>query len=454
MVRSAGGDGETLMTSEPHGAQPGEPASIIDDLQDLLKAAWTVQEVAETRAKEAREELFRVARALCASTLDQQRQAAEWETKALADLIIFEVGRQRDELVWLRNAQQTGKTEAAQQIEELQQQLKDCRHDLQTSQTDLAQARAEKEQLKRGNAGYEQELASLRLDLQAAEKRALLAQPATSHMAPVTLPALSVESNTPADQTSLVEADWLKTWTAARTFARDSGFIQLLGESLECRRESLLKAFGSRYGQEQSEQTGGAFKEMVRRLEELGLIEQIKVSSVQRGEPPRLMWLLAKGCAAYRFLVEREPLLGYATLKARHTNEQQVYLALEAADLLALERYTVDLLPAATVLTDGSHFAPDVVATRGHERICVEVETDAEYKNSGDRQKKWRIMATGTGGQIYAVTRTAKTMHRLRGEIQDQRYGRTVMVRLTNLEEAREQHAQHNTIWVDERSIN
>ena len=170
------------MTSEPNGAQPGEPASIIGDLQDLLKAAWTVQEVAETRAKEAREELFRVAKALCASTLDQQRQAAEWETKALADLIIFEVGRQRDELVWLRNAQQTGKTEAAQQIEELQQQLKDCQHDLQTSQNDLAQVRAEKEQLSLANVGYEGEIK--RLGSQSRERDRRLAELTATQPAP------------------------------------------------------------------------------------------------------------------------------------------------------------------------------------------------------------------------------------------------------------------------------
>jgi hypothetical protein len=369
-------------------------------------------------------------------------------------LIIHEMGQQHDELVWLRSTQQTGNIQAAQQIDDLQRQIAALHQAQQAGLTDLAKAQAEMEQLKRINAGYEQELARLRLEWQMAEKRVVLAQGVTGNQPALSLPDL-VDPVTSSNRADPAEVDWLGAWSKSRTFARDSGFIQLLGESLDCRRDSLLKTFAARYGQEQLDQVGGTLKEMMKRLhEDLGLIDQIKVPGVQRGEPPSLVQLSAKGCAAFRFLVEREPLLGYETLRARHTNDQQVYLVLEAMDLLALERYTVDLLPTTTTLTAGGHFAPDMIAIRGHERICVEVETDAEYKNQSDRQKKWRIIAAGTGGQIYVVTRTAKTMHRLRGEIQDQRYGRTMTMRLTNLEQAREHYAQQNTIWVDERSVN
>ncbi len=437
------------MTSEPNGAQPGEPTSIIGDLQDLLKAAWTVQEVAETRAKEAREELFRVAKALCASTLDQQRQAAEWETKALADLIIFEVGRQRDELVWLRSAQQTGNTQAAQQIEELQQQLKALQHDLQISQTDLAQARAEKEQLRMANVGYEGEIK--RLGSQSRERDRRLAELTTTQPAvmPSAAPVDASEATFEAPSTAVARAEWprwLQEWSETEMFGRDADLLRVIGSSLECRREELLSLF-ARQSRER-ERGLGAEKKVLVRLIEMTLVEA-KAVKLYRGNPPDLLALLPRGVEAYRLIYGSEPRQVYEDYRAAHKSEDQIYLVLQTIDFFEGAGYLIERFPTKSHLADGAIFAPDLIATRGRERLSLEVETGS-YANGAERDRKWRIIAAGTGGQVYIVTHNRASMTKLKSEVQNIRYAQPVCIHLTNLEDAAALPPERS-IWLEER---
>ncbi len=433
------------MASEPNGAQPaGEPASIIGDLQDLLKAAWTVQEVAETRAKEAREELFRVAKALCASTLDQQRQAAEWETKVLADLIIFEVGRQRDELVWLRSAQQTGKTEAVHQIEELQQQLKTCQHDLQLSQTDLAQARTEKEQLSLANVGYEGEIK--RLGSQSRERDRRLAELSATQPAP---PLVAGDSIPEEPSTVVAHADWprwLQEWSETEMFGRDADLLRVIGSAVECRREELLSLFVRQ--SRDRERSAGAEKKMLARLIKMELVKA-KAVKLYRGNPPDLLALLPGGLEAYRLIYGSEPRQVYEAYRAAHKSDDQIYLVLQTIDFFERAGYHIERFPAASHLPDGSTFAPDLIATRGRERLSLEVETGS-YANGAERDRKWRIIAAGTGGQVYIVTHNRTSMTKLKSEVQNIRYAQPVSIRLTNLEDAAALPPDRS-IWLEER---
>ena len=240
--------------------------------------------------------------------------------------------------------------------------------------------------------------------------------------------------------------DALAAWRGSRTFHRDSRFIQLLGGSVECRREALLKQLA----RGQTAHISGTVKKMLRHLTETwGLIEQVKVPGVQRGQLPCLVRLTTKGCQTFQFLAEREPLLGFEMLLARHAIVQQVYLVLEASEVLSMAGYAVDLLPATIPLAEGRRFDPDLLATREHDRIYVEVEDH----NSAEWDKKWRRVMSGTNGQIHIVTRTAKTMFRLQAEIEAQRFGQVGVVRLTNLEDVHTFFAEHQTIWISERPL-
>lgn len=440
------------MASEPSGALPtGEPDSIIADLRDLLKSAWAVQAVAEARAKETQDELFRVAKVLCSFEMDQQRQAVDWETKALADLIIHEVGRQRDELVWLRSVQQTGNTQAAQQIETLQRQIETLQHEQQNYQSDLSQAHIEIEQLKSVNAGYEGEVRRLGSQIRDRDQR-LTELTAPPKVMTVTVPSTAGHARSEDQFASADRAgwpQWLRDWSETEMFGRDADLVRIMGSSLECRREELLSLFAR---QSRDRERGlGAEKKILARLIKMQLVEA-KAVKLYRGNPPDLLALLPSGLEAYRLIYGSEPRHIYEAYRAAHKSENQIYLLLQTIDLFERAGYLIDRFPAASHLPDGSTFAPDLIATRGHERLCLEVETGS-FSNSVERDRKWRIIAAGTGGQVYIVTHNRSSMKKLKGEVQDIRYPQPVSIRLTNIEEAAGLSPECS-IWLEERPAN
>ena len=144
-----------------------------------------------------------------------------------------------------------------------------------------------------------------------------------------------------------------------------------------------------------------------------------------------------------------EPRQVYEDYRAAHKSDDQIYLVLQTIDFFELVGYHIERFPETSRLADGAIFAPDLIATRGRERLFLEVETGS-YANGAERDRKWRIIAAGTGGQVYIVTHNRASMAKLKGEVQDIRYPQPVSIRLTNLEEAAALPPERS-IWLEER---
>lgn len=437
--------------SGANGSQVDEvaaPSTIIQDYKSLLESAWEIRSVAEARAETVRQELIRVATRLCAAELDQQRHQHDgWDVKALADLIVRHVGRQLDELAYLRSVQQSGETTAAQRQEAWQQQMQAAQTDLQNRTAELRQAAAQIEQLKRVNEGYEAQVTRLQRQLEDTKARLPLSEPTAPETTVDPAPALpAAEVVMPTDHAAW--PDWLRDWSKTSMFGRDSELIRLLGSSVECRREKIQDLLAQETFER--ERGMGAEKRIIARLITDGYIEARPVKKLRAGNPPDLLLLTPRGLEAYRLLYGSRPRHVYEEYRARHKSDDQIFLVLETIDFFQHMGYEVERFPESSRLADSALFAPDLVVTRRYaERLCLEVETGSY---ASDRDRKWRVVASGTGGEINVVTQTRASMVRLRGEVQNIRYGQRVTIRLTNLEEAATL-PEGASIWLEERLI-
>lgn len=439
------------MSTDPNKAQSEDPPStIINDYKALLESAWETRTVAEKRATQARDEVFRVATCLCAAALDaKRREVREWDMKGLADFVIDQVGRQVDEVPWLRMKLAEIESELEKKKTEFQRQVAAWQRESDSRNMELTQARAELEQLKRVNTSYEEQIAQLlkQAQNQARQVAELSAPQPVSAEAPGTedseLSALCHPS-TDSEQWP----DWLQKWSATAMYARDVELLRLIGLSVECRREELLALFAKQT--RERERGSGAEKKIVTRLIEMNLVKAMPVK-LYRGNPPELLALSPRGLEAYRLIYGGEPRQSYIDYSALHKSDDQIYLALQSIDFLESAGYIVERFPTMTILPDGAKFVPDLIASRGRERLYAEVETGA-YSNDMERERKWRVMAAGTQGQINIITHNRASMTKLSGEVQNIRYPQPVALRLTNLEEAAALPPE-KSFWLIERTI-
>jgi hypothetical protein len=233
------------------------------------------------------------------------------------------------------------------------------------------------------------------------------------------------------------------------TYNVDAAFLRLVGTSGECRRLALIETFTR---QERShESVGGADKKIVERLIDSGLIISTTVTGV-RGNQPHLLSLAPKGKEVYRLIFEENPLAAYDHYIAVHKSPEQIYLMLQACDVLAEAGFKVDRFPRSEMREDHKVFAPDLRAYRGAEELFIEIETDA-YKNEPQRDAKWRTIAAGTNGHIYVIAQNVSTARLVRSEILQKRYDRPVTVGVVSLSELSEAVQQGAALWGELRTV-
>jgi hypothetical protein len=138
---------------------------------------------------------------------------------------------------------------------------------------------------------------------------------------------------------------------------------------------------------------GGTMGRLFNRLEQRGLIEQVRPQSeIGAGPPPKLVWLTRKGIQECQEIFGGEPVEQEgARLRARHKSTEHAYLNLVAGDILRQSGYEVELFPDP-IQVDGHLVEPDILATKDERIMIVECERYTR-KDRDHRARKWNGLA-------------------------------------------------------------
>ncbi|NMC34079.1 MAG: hypothetical protein GYA36_16710 [Veillonellaceae bacterium] len=207
------------------------------------------------------------------------------------------------------------------------------------------------------------------------------------------------------------EPDWMKEWRSARTFAKESAALILMGETGKCLRPSLVDLLAKKLNLSPG---NSSLSETFNRLMNFdasgGLVELLNVfeqtGASTGGNHPDLLRLTARGQQAYQNLTGKPPVENeYERLIRRHKSPEHTLLNVQAAEVLAeIGKYRIAEEAPNIHLPDGSLFIPDLVAAdpRTGEMIFVEVERGAN-KDRGARVRKWKNVLNATNGNIYVI---------------------------------------------------
>jgi len=449
--------------------------------RQLLDQQGRLRQVAEARAREARQALLRVAQTLCQEAVDQARKddpagMERWEAGQIADFIVahltgplfdLELARRVGEDRSLLQQARENNAGLRRRLDETARQRDDVQRGWQREQeahrqtkAELRSAHSQVKVLKESLSTQEKQLrtALANVETQKVQLKALQAQPQAAHR----WPAPQVEADTeplvqvrlhPLPTTS--EPDWMQAWRQHTNFERTSRLILALGESGECRRPRLARMVAGMLGL--NDHNDNRVRRTFTYAQQAGLIEIIAFKQIVSGSSPHLVKLTQQGGQAYRYLTGQDAAPSvYDLLRPRHKTDAHIFLNLEAADLLALAGYQPDLYPQAEFeLVDGGKFRPDLRATAADgEVLWVEVERDpAKYGQANpQRMRKWDIYHQATGGNFYLITSDPSAMKHLRQEIAfwAAQSGRSVNLWLTNVSEAQGKRGPDGTIWLVE----
>jgi hypothetical protein len=207
------------------------------------------------------------------------------------------------------------------------------------------------------------------------------------------------------------EPDWMKEWRSARTFAKESAALILMGETGKCLRPSLVDLLAKKLNLSPG---NSSLSETFNRLMNFdasgGLVELLNVfeqtGASTGGNHPDLLRLTGRGQQAYQYLTGKPPVENeYERLIRRHKSPEHTLLNIQAAEVLAdIGKYRIAEEAPDIHLPDGSLFIPDLVAAdpRTGEMIFVEVERGAN-KDRGARVRKWKNVLNATNGNIYVI---------------------------------------------------
>jgi hypothetical protein len=433
--------------------------TVTANLNQLLRQQTTLREVAEDRARQARDALLRVAEALCSGALDAARQEdpgglAGWDADQIADLVVAEVQGQLDQ-AGLSDVADDGDVDAVtlyqqavETIERLQGELdRACRH---IGEAEAAREQAEEQA--RLAQGRVQVLEQTVADLQRRAMSMTTSPVVAGMQQPLPMPVDHdpIVSAPPLRLRPGPEPEWMQAWRQerGRVFERTSALVIVIGETGECRRKQLAELAGERLNL--SAKHSGvkrAFGYTIKR----GLTEIVEFQQVISGGSTHLLRLTPKGQKAYLYLTQTEaaPSILDEMLR-RHKSPEHAFLNLEAADLLEETGCTVDRFPAEMQLSEGRKFLPDLGAVSpAGEVLWVEVERDTHKR---DRSKKWANYYEASGGHFVVVTADRQAMQRIRSEITFWAGERPLRLWMTNVTEVRAgERGKDGSIWLYRR---
>lgn len=262
----------------------------------------------------------------------------------------------------------------------------------------------------------------------------------------------------PIDQ-GVPEPDWMVTWRQSKTFARDSVFLCLIGETGLSRQPSIKKLAAAKLDLRLD---NGSLSKPFERLSDPNgpcLVENIdefdKAGSTAGGALPKFFRLTDYGRQAYWMLTGKNAVeCEYDRLIKLHKTPEHTFLNLRTMDILEeIGDYSIVLHTPAIRLPDGSQFVPDIVARKNEteEIIYIEVERGAG-KDTNYRVQKWVNLFTASKGQIFVVCDTKKAVKAITSEINSALTGYNYDSHLTDLEELQaKKRGKDGSMWIYKR---
>lgn len=255
------------------------------------------------------------------------------------------------------------------------------------------------------------------------------------------------------------EPDWMTAWRQSKTYARDSVFLSLIGETGMSRQPTIKKLAAEKLDLRLD---NGSLSKPIERLVSADgpqLLESIddfeKSGSDAGGALPKFYRLTDRGRQAYWMLTGRNAIeCEYDRLLKLHKTPEHTFLNMRAMDILEdIGDYSVKLQNPEIKLSDGSLFIPDIVVQKSgtDEVIYVEVERGTG-KDTGFRVQKWTNLYAASGGRIYIICDTKRTVKALTSEINSALAGYTYHSHLTDLEELQmKKRGKDGSIWIYQR---
>ncbi len=269
---------------------------------------------------------------------------------------------------------------------------------------------------------------------------------------------ISIQTVSPIER-GVPEPNWMTTWRQTKTFARDSVFLCLIGETGLSRQPSIKKLAAEKLDLRVD---NGSLSKPVERMSDPDgpyLIEGIedfeKAGSTAGGALPKFFRLTDRGRQAYWMLTGKNPeVCEYDRLIKQHKTPEHTFLNLRTMDILEeIGDYSVIIQTPEIRLSDGSQFVPDIVACKNGtgDLIYVEVERDTG-KDTSFRVQKWANLWTASNGQIYVVCDSKRAVKALTSEINSALAGYTYHSHLTDLEELQaKKRGKDGSMWIYQR---
>lgn len=268
----------------------------------------------------------------------------------------------------------------------------------------------------------------------------------------------SIQLVSPIDQ-GLPEPDWMANWRQKKTFARDSVFLRLIGETGLSRQPSIKKLAAAKLDLRLD---NGSLSKPLERLSDpqgpylIEIIEDFEKSGSDAGGAlPKFFRLTDRGRQAYWMLTGKNSIeCEYDRLIKLHKTPEHTFLNLRTMDILEeIGDYSIVIQAPEIILPDGSLFVPDIVARKNGtgEIIYVEVERGTG-KDTAYRVQKWINVCYASSGQIYVVCDTKKTVKALTSEINSALTGFTYGSHITDLEELQaKKRGKNGSMWIYQR---
>lgn len=388
------------------GGQSGSDSLTTQQLETLLDARSKLLATAEQMARDAYAAMRRVAETLCAEQMDTLRSEGTegigvLDVDALADLVIDDVSRR---LRRLESAAGGNVADLEKEMDELRAELARLRG------AELARLQREQAPADQVSSPISAPAPNVRRGGKPPWRSSVKAAPALSR------PAVNPET----------WPMWAKEWEASRAnWTRDRDVILGAGSGLALM-DDVGEILAGWWG---VKARSGSVRRALARVEKAELIEIIRPQSTDGWRPRYLVQLTQQGREMYRLLHGEEPGESQAAkLIERHESGERAALALEAAEMLWLAGYEVELFPDAAARNAGGKYVPSLVVEREAGTLFVECVVMARAK------RRWESYYEASGGHFCIVTPTESAASIVWQEIREWAGDRSLTLWMAELE--------------------
>jgi len=472
-------------------------------LESMLDAQSAMREVAEEMAREAREEVERLAIEVCPGKVDEYvirspegldvlnihelvqlvvdaiKETKKSYDKRIRRLKTIDPDEVRDMRLELRELRRNNEWLEEQALG-FHRQLKgtageDDKQQFATAmelRKDLERANAKIEQLQSDNDQLREEVAHLRSELKNSEQdngdqeppsRPARRQPASHQSPPRSSGAPGRRSGKPPWRLAKARpapaqpavafnlwSNWAQKWRAAPgNFERDCDVILVAGGTGLAWRMDIAEQLGQWW--DVTPRSGGV-RRAFGRLKEHTLIDLIRPQrDISSWRPGYLVGLTDRGAEAYRFLRGEDPATSQlAELMRRHKTLEHVALNLKMAEVLWQAGYGIEIFPDVVPVGDGKVYYPDLKADFEGETIYVECERAIEGKKLQAMAKKLDLYREATNTGFYFATPTESDRGRLLTMLSEMEKHGAVPLHTTSIEylEAEDYEITGENVWI------